>query len=96
MQTGMREDTDPILFDDFPNVVATIAIALATAIAIVPDDILRVSFARIDGTSTAEQESGHRHDDEIRDRNANVHDGLRGKPRCRAAQAPDSPCALYL
>ena len=59
-------------------------------------DILRVSFARIDGNSTAEQESGHRHDDEIRDRNANVHDGLRGKPRCRAAQAPDSPCALYL
>lgn len=48
MQTGMREDTGPILFDDFPNVVATIAIALATAIAIaiVPDDILRVSFTQ--------------------------------------------------
>ncbi len=46
MQTGMREDTGPILFDDFPNVVATIAIALATAIAIVPADILRVSFTQ--------------------------------------------------
>ena len=46
MQTGMREDTGLILFDDFPNVVVTIAIALATAIAIVPDDILRVSFTQ--------------------------------------------------